>query len=1249
MNINERQVTINWLTSLNLPVLPIAPAQSAEPHPALNKDGSVKNDKQGNPQPTFTGKNPSFISASGKLQLVNHRKYQNQLPSASEQEQWFANPVNGIGTLGGWNNYIYLDFDVKNFGGDKEACQSAAFRIAANYLQVSGKEPFLQESHSGGWHVGVRVKQDPGFTNFALSPGGKHIGEALGKGRFIVMAPTIGVSGNSYKIHQWGDPSGEIETLESLGIYSSKAMKDKPFTLPVLNAVPSFIPLSALLSKANQAILNGDCPSGDRSADIATLLNESYGWVNWANDNGITISGSPEELAHQAGASLGLDLERIQRIIKTIDVIACTPAASFKGSEESCWKKIFRLDRASFEAKCPAHIKDAIKAEWRRSQVASVREAATGRLISENSSQQATTSKVICAKFGGSSNSGSGNGGSGDKPDWQEIYKLVEELINKGLTSVQLSAALLDLSVKTQLPLNGLKDIAKEIEHDLSRSIGLEDEEEELSKLLEYQNQNLDLHQILPESFAKPLLTKSNSDRTDPLFMYMNFITAVGTKLGAHIGIMGKEGSTINDAWIEFAIIWTLIISPPSGGKSQSQSAIFNPLKRNQDKARRRFKEQIKELEKLKTAWQSKNYQEKEKAENTLENPQKFEEQIVRPRIEIIDDGTLEAILKRVSENPAKSGTTLGYDEIIQLIAIDQYKKVGDSLPRLMKTWSKPSTAEIQRADDKNSILLNHQTLCFTGGIQPAKVRTLLSDPDDGDGFGSRFLMGTSKTPDNFDIWSSEKVSIDQFLDTTYRNLDNLPSELREKAGLPKLDEDNNPTTVVVKFSPKAEKAWQNWWEKIRRLQKKMESENPAFSGYLGKALSQLLRVALVLHSLSVIAGEEENPLEVSERTFQRALYAIRWHIGQFRLLQSRTDDQGLSGILLKIHEYAERKAGKEISAEQIQKTLFRRAERKPKLQEIRENMKLLAAWGKATIIGVGSKLRLVVNKIKDVVIPTSYDKNYDNPSEAETPTIVCVQEFTQESYDNYDNSSTPQFLDDDTTTDVWADIENQRLSRADSEQIEDFNSEDCRNCRNSEGEDTSIPYVEALSDDSDLSENVSENGRNYDNPSSDEPDDDPDPDNDPPDVGSNLIACTADDEPVFEGSLAVVEAEEAPEEWKGQILWSVIRAVSNSFYPNETWVECKSQPNVGTKTMRLSWLKPLTPEQATIHLQRVKVIEAETTALKRKRIQHKEFTGTLIEKVRSGWHVLWDVSKSTRNRFGNPPELLQDGDFEFI
>ncbi|HEY9707498.1 MAG TPA: AAA family ATPase, partial [Oculatellaceae cyanobacterium] len=51
----------------------------------------------------------------------------------------------------------------------------------------------------------------------------------------------------------------------------------------------------------------------------------------------------------------------------TIDIVASDPAALHRGGEESCWKKIRRLDKATFEEKCPAYIKDAINAEWQRS------------------------------------------------------------------------------------------------------------------------------------------------------------------------------------------------------------------------------------------------------------------------------------------------------------------------------------------------------------------------------------------------------------------------------------------------------------------------------------------------------------------------------------------------------------------------------------------------------------------------------------------------------------------------------------------------------------------------------------------------------------------------------------------------------------------------------------------------------------------------------------------------------------------
>jgi hypothetical protein len=87
-------------------------------------------------------------------------------------------------------------------------------------------------------------------------------------------------------------------------------------------------------------ILNGANPKGDRSHSLATALNEWFGWANWAAVNGVAVQGTPEELAHHAGAALGIDSERVERIVKSINQTNVQPAALYWGNEESCWKKV---------------------------------------------------------------------------------------------------------------------------------------------------------------------------------------------------------------------------------------------------------------------------------------------------------------------------------------------------------------------------------------------------------------------------------------------------------------------------------------------------------------------------------------------------------------------------------------------------------------------------------------------------------------------------------------------------------------------------------------------------------------------------------------------------------------------------------------------------------------------------------------------------------------------------------------------
>src|SRR5919202_5175659 len=126
-------------------------------------------------------------------------------------------------------------------------------------------------------------------------------------------------------------------------------------------------------NSTSRDILQGNCPTEDRSSALTTATKEWYGWANWAQENDISISGDATTLAHHAGSLLGLDSDRINRILKTIDPTACQPAALYRGGESSCWKRVRSLDQATFEAKCPAHLSQAILVEQRNRRAVGVK------------------------------------------------------------------------------------------------------------------------------------------------------------------------------------------------------------------------------------------------------------------------------------------------------------------------------------------------------------------------------------------------------------------------------------------------------------------------------------------------------------------------------------------------------------------------------------------------------------------------------------------------------------------------------------------------------------------------------------------------------------------------------------------------------------------------------------------------------------------------------------------------------------
>ncbi|HAA32261.1 MAG TPA: DNA primase, partial [Cyanobacteria bacterium UBA8553] len=633
---SSRQEVINWLIAHNYPALPVAPALPARKYYKVDPGNPAKGvwshcpltaDLQ--PIPVYTGKNPSFLDERGTPHLINHRTYQKRLPEPQKIKAWFAHPSNGVGTLGGWNNTVWLDFDVKQFP-TQEACDAAVLKI------LFGKElleTFIERSHSGGWRIGVSIKQKPNFTNFSLTPGGAHVGEALFTGRFTVLAPTIGPSGNPYQSIQRVIPV-EVESLESIGIYSTKHKKtggnagletaenqkskiknqkshfdklsDQVQSPKSQSPLPGSIPLEMLGSDTSRNILQGNCPTSsngsqpkaDRSEALTTAAREWFGWQNWAWENSIPISGDATTLAHSAGTQLGLSSDRINRILKTIDPATCQPAALYRGGEESCWKKIYRLDKTTFEAKCPAHIKEAITAEW-------------GHGSSNGSSGGGGRRNRNGSSFGDEDNSKDNENRAcrtmvvksleQKSLSLCSIRNQIKDILIQDLPPSELSSAKIRIRADNPgLSEREISQLFETLEQELELSESRSEIRAEVDNLLKLGDQSLSLSEFLPANLAEPLTQLSKELNIRPEVCLTTLLVAASSlhKTQTELVIHRGQGFSVPPT------IFAGLVSESGQKKSPILKALIKkPLSVLQKEKRQAFQEALAKYEKDITDW----------------------------------------------------------------------------------------------------------------------------------------------------------------------------------------------------------------------------------------------------------------------------------------------------------------------------------------------------------------------------------------------------------------------------------------------------------------------------------------------------------------------------------------------------------------------------------------------------------------------------------------------------------------------
>jgi hypothetical protein len=90
-------------------------------------------------------------------------------------------------------------------------------------------------------------------------------------------------------------------------------------------------------------ILSGHNLQGDRSYALLVEALELYGWANWVTHQGLSVAGDPYGLLLEAAALLGVDHDRVDRILKSHNLENCVPAIFQAKGVEATMQKFQRV------------------------------------------------------------------------------------------------------------------------------------------------------------------------------------------------------------------------------------------------------------------------------------------------------------------------------------------------------------------------------------------------------------------------------------------------------------------------------------------------------------------------------------------------------------------------------------------------------------------------------------------------------------------------------------------------------------------------------------------------------------------------------------------------------------------------------------------------------------------------------------------------------------------------------------------
>lgn len=228
----------------------------------------------------------------------------------------------------------------------------------------------------------------------------------------------------------------------------------------------------------------------------------------------------------------------------------------------------------------------------------------------------------------------------------------------------------------------------------------------------------------------------------------------------------------------------------------------------------------------------------------------------------LIEDATTEAIGGILAENPR--GLLWYGDELSSIILnLDRYStSKGGTKARLLSTYDRSPWKTSRRDKEKDQVILS-AALSIVGTVQPRVLKEIFGQGDALSGFLPRFIFILARR--------GEPPLLTDEIFTGQEILEKISGHLLAWQ-MEKDDEQYRPRQI--KMSPAAYALYEEWHNQtVSAAWRESETDN----AIAAKLVTQVLRLALLLHSLKAALEESDGLSELNEESMSAAIALGRW------------------------------------------------------------------------------------------------------------------------------------------------------------------------------------------------------------------------------------------------------------------------------------------------------------------------------------------------------------------------------------